>query len=123
LVCIYYSLFSYSYIFLFKGVVFIARPSFIFGGASSNDKYRLINVGINIIGAVFAALAYISVRKLGKGVNPLILINYFSIICLSISPFSIFILEPWIIPKQLVTWFILAGVGFFAFIGQVMLNR
>eukprot|EP01113_Clastostelium_recurvatum_P049389 TRINITY_DN9140_c0_g1_i3.p1 TRINITY_DN9140_c0_g1~~TRINITY_DN9140_c0_g1_i3.p1 ORF type:complete len:267 (-),score=28.37 TRINITY_DN9140_c0_g1_i3:72-872(-) len=68
------------------GVVFIARPEFIFGGHStSNDEVieplkRMVAVAISILGAVAAGFAYVTVRTIGSGVHPLVLVNYLSMI-------------------------------------------
>lgn len=50
------------------GVLFVARPAFLFGSQSSDQEKdvselrRLFAIGIGLLGAVFASFAYVTVR-------------------------------------------------------------
>lgn len=62
------------------GVVLVARPSFLFGGGG----LPLLPVAIGVCGAVFAAGAYVSVRRL-RGEPPMLIVFYFAAISTVLS--------------------------------------
>ena len=84
---------------------------FLKGGESSsggNSFERLFAVCIAVVGAVFAGLAYVTVRKLGDKVNALVFVFWFSIVCCTLSPFAMFF-QDFVIPAKM-TWLPLVGV-------------
>ncbi len=57
------------------GVIFVAQPEFLFGttvdpeaDTSASDEGRYLAIGAALVSAVFAAVAYISVRQAGPEV-------------------------------------------------------
>jgi len=106
------------------GVVLIARPGFLFGGAkeASDDNTRLFAVAIALFGAVMAGFAYVTVRKIGPSAHALVLVNYFSVLSLICSPIAMLILKDFVWPSD-DCWLPIFGMGIAATIAQVMLNR
>ncbi|RKP14669.1 hypothetical protein BJ684DRAFT_4945, partial [Piptocephalis cylindrospora] len=130
-----------------SGVVLVAKPSFLFSSplptvehptlSDAEEWNRLLAVGAALLGAILAALAYTTVRKVGSRAHFLAHTFYFgiasSIISLGLlflfpsssssssppssTPFSPLLeLEP-------MGWVLLAGIGLAAFLGQCCLNR
>lgn len=102
------------------GVVLIARPSFLFGGAASS--LPLAYVGIALGGALFSAAAYVAVRKLRETEHPYVVVLYFPLIAtLGSAPTAAFTDLAWPTPLE---WIMLiAGIAGCAQIAQVMLTR
>ncbi len=99
------------------GVVLVAQPSFIFGGAGRLDP---VAVGIALVGAVISATSYVIVRKLRATEHELTVVFYFPLISV---PASIPIALP---SAVLPTWTelaVLLGVGVVTFIAQVTMTR
>eukprot|EP01119_Soliformovum_irregulare_P003999 TRINITY_DN15015_c0_g1_i1.p1 TRINITY_DN15015_c0_g1~~TRINITY_DN15015_c0_g1_i1.p1 ORF type:complete len:291 (-),score=60.04 TRINITY_DN15015_c0_g1_i1:25-897(-) len=108
------------------GVVFIARPAIIFGDSATADDgsqfERFIFVCVALFGACNAAFAYVTVRKIGKGVNVLVMVNYFSLISIIGGLIGMAVTESRLDFKS-EAWLPLMGIGVTAFLGQVALNR
>jgi drug/metabolite transporter (DMT)-like permease len=64
------------------GVVFIARPSFIFGGESALPVFPVL---VAVGGAVASAVAYAAVRRLGRTDYPLVVVLWFPLIATPIT--------------------------------------
>ena len=100
------------------GVVLVAQPAFLFGAAA--DSLDLFAVGIALLGAIFASIAYVSVRKLGETEHHLVVVFYFPLVA---TPASI----PFMISEALwptpVEWLILLGIGVVTQIAQVYLTK
>lgn len=100
------------------GVSLIARPAFLFGeGATTLD---LTAVGIALLGAVFAALAYTTVRKLGETEHSLVVVFYFPLVSI---PACLPVLAPVAVWPTPVEWIMLLGIGVLTQIAQVFLTR
>jgi drug/metabolite transporter (DMT)-like permease len=99
------------------GVLMIARPSFLFdGGATINP----LHVAIAVAGALFSAIAYVTVRKLRGIDHPLVIVFYFPIVTVPlVLPFA---LLDWIWPTP-VEWAVLVGIGTATQIAQVYMTR
>lgn len=99
------------------GVVLIAQPSFIFGGASRLDPF---DVGVALAGAIFAAISYVIVRKLRESEHALVVVFYFPLIA---TPASI----PTALPDAIVpTWWelgVLLAIGIVTHIAQVAMTK
>ncbi|QDG54846.1 DMT family transporter [Persicimonas caeni] len=99
------------------GVVLIAQPSFIFGGASRLDPF---DVGVALAGAVFAAISYVIVRKLRESEHALVVVFYFPLIA---TPASI----PTALPDAIIpTWWelgVLLAIGIVTHIAQVAMTK
>jgi len=127
-----------SIIFSFIGLLLIAKPEFLFGGAIFGDAVAVsidsINavpvntieslsymaLGAAILGAFGSAVAYVLVRKLSQTEDPSVIIFYFPMIAL---PFSLFLLgDNFVIPTA-ESCLILLFVGIFTQVGQVGLTK
>jgi drug/metabolite transporter (DMT)-like permease len=99
------------------GVLVMVRPSFLFGGGTALDP---VTVGIGLAGAVFSAMAYVSVRKLGATEHPSVIVFYFSLV-------SIFAAMPTALPGALwptpMEWLVLLGVGVTTQLGQMAITN
>lgn len=100
------------------GVVLIARPSFLFGTAAAGLDPLV--VGVAIAGAIFSAAAYVTVRKLGRTEDPLVIVFYFTLITVPAAIPGAFADPVWPTATE---WLILLGVGLTAQAGQVFLTR
>ncbi|BEV36370.1 DMT family transporter [Synechococcus sp. M16CYN] len=95
------------------GVVLVVQPKWLTDEVSN---LPLIPVLIGICGALFTALAYISVRRLSAIEHPLVIVLYFPLISIPIT-------LPWVIQNGVLPigaeWMWLLGVGLFTQLGQV----
>src|SRR5690606_2882050 len=100
------------------GVTLIARPGFLFGGMAG--RLDLFAVGVVLLGSVFSAAAYVTVRQLARSEHPLVIVYYFTLVSIAGSlPGTL--LEPvWPAPSE---WAFLLLVGITARGGQVYLTR
>ncbi len=99
------------------GVVLVARPAPLFGGAGPLDPFA---VGIAIGGALFSALAYVTVRALGRSEDPLVIVLYFPMV--TVPATLPFVLIEGVIPVGL-DWLWLLGAGLAAQLGQVCMTH
>lgn len=100
------------------GVLLIARPTFLFGGDMRLDP---LATAIGLLGAVFSAAAYVSVRKLGRTEHPTIIVFYFTVVTVPASlPGMLLSGAVWPTLPEAV---FLAGVGITAVMGQLYLTR
>jgi drug/metabolite transporter (DMT)-like permease len=100
------------------GVVLIARPDFLFGASVAG--LDPLAVAVSLIGAMFSAGAYVTVRKLGRTEHPLVIVFYFSLVTVPISLLGLTLGAVWPTPAE---WLLLIGVGVTAQAGQVYLTR
>ncbi|ORY04723.1 hypothetical protein K493DRAFT_141409, partial [Basidiobolus meristosporus CBS 931.73] len=108
------------------GVGLVAKPEFIFGRDASHEvdsQKRLVGVIAALSGASLSAVAYITVRKMGRGVPPLVHVVYFGGISTVLSFFCTFLFESPVLPTDLTQWTYLVMVGLTAFAGQAMLTK
>ncbi len=103
----------------FLGVVMIAKPSFLFpSNAIQNAETNV--AWIAFAGALFAAAAYVTVRKLGESEEPIVIVFWFPLISLPLLlPFAVatkFIPNLWEL-------FILLVIGVLAQIAQVRMTQ
>ena len=98
------------------GVTLIARPSFLFGGASALDP-RV--VGIAVLGAVCSAAAYVTVRR-AEGVHALVIIFYFSLVSVIGSIPAGWSAMVWPTPAE---WLLLFAIGATTQIAQMYMTR
>ncbi len=98
------------------GVVLIARPTFLFGGAPLDP----LAVGAALAGAALAAGAYVNVRALRGTDHPLVVVLWFAVITTlgSLPGAAVNFVLPagWL-------WAGLVGVGLATHLGQVWLTR
>lgn len=104
-------------LFSLGGVVLMARPSFLFGGLEEGLPQLPVLVGL--IGAIFTAGAFVSVRMLGRTEDPIVVVFWFSIVSAVAS--LLFLPFDYAIP----TWrefFLLLMVGAATYSGQRFLT-
>lgn len=102
----------------FGGVLMIARPAALFGGAPGAIDWPFVLVGA--LGALMASFAYVSVRKLGQTEPAILIVFYFPAVSVPVSlPFAI---ADWVAP-DLWGWCLLLGVGVSTQIAQLALTK
>lgn len=99
------------------GVVLVAQPGALLQGAVALPPLAVL---IALAGALFTALAYVSVRSLGASEHPLVIVFYFPLVALVLS-LPLVALEPVLPTLRELLW--LVGVGVFTQLGQVSLTR
>jgi len=104
----------------FGGVVMIARPAALLGEANGSGEVAWQYVLIGVAGALFASLAYVAVRRLGRTEPPLLVVFYFPIVTVPLSlPFAV---RDWVWPDAW-GWACLLGVGVVTQIAQLALTK
>jgi len=100
------------------GVVMVARPAFLFGGhAAGLDP---VGVAAAVVGALFSAGAYVSVRRASRSNDPMVIVFWFALVTTVGSlPFAAAVWE-WPTGWE---WVVLLGVGVATQAGQVFLTR
>jgi drug/metabolite transporter (DMT)-like permease len=61
-----------------SGVALMARPAFLFGGLE--ERLDPVAVGVAVLGAVLSAAAYVTVRRLSRTEDPVVIVFYFALI-------------------------------------------
>ena len=124
------------------GVVLVVRPAAIFGSTSSSTDdsssysaadgdsgsgattnattLRTWGILSAIGGSLMSAFVYIAIRKVGPGVNPLVLVCYMGGVGMFMAPFGA-LLQTFVWPT-FTAWVLIAAVGFFSFTGQILFN-
>ncbi len=105
-----------GFIICILGVIFVIQPEFIF----SVQRLHLPSVAVGILGAILAALAFVSVRKLRETDHAMVIIFYFSFVsALAATPF---VAMHYAVPSP-AEWLILIGIGICTHTAQVFLTR
>lgn len=100
------------------GVVLIARPSFLFGGAAS--EFAPLALAAACAGALVSSFAYTTVRALSGKAHAMVVVFYFPLIATPIAlPASL----PYLKMPMWQEWLILLGVGLTTQIAQVYMTR
>ncbi|HEU4629473.1 MAG TPA: DMT family transporter [Gemmatimonadaceae bacterium] len=99
------------------GVVLVARPSVLFGGAVALPLHA---VAIALLGALCSASAYVTVRSMGRAEHPLVVVFYFPLVSVPLG--LPLVLPVWVWPTAR-EWAVLAGVGIATQIAQVYLTK
>src|SRR5690606_30586442 len=100
------------------GVILIARPAFLFGGAA--PRLDLLAVGVVLVGSMFSAGAYVTVRQLARTEAPLVIVFYFTLVSVVGSLPGTLTAPVWPTPLE---WGFLLLVAVTAQGGQVFLTR
>ncbi|RFN48819.1 hypothetical protein FIE12Z_6874 [Fusarium flagelliforme] len=131
----------------FTGVLFVARPAFLFpnkdsfltgyasaattaakgliSAAKATPQERTIAICCSIFGSIAAATAYSTIRVIGKRAHSLVSVNYFAVLA-TVSSFLIITIHPDLqfeIPKSLAEWAVLLSIGVSGFLFQVLLTE
>jgi drug/metabolite transporter (DMT)-like permease len=117
-----------SMILCLMGVVLVARPAFIFGFDESSSMYSGWGIVAALVGAMFSALAYVTVRKITAmatdgELDVTVFVIYFGAWSTLIAIIGLWGFQEPKWPESVELWLLLFGVGFAAFLGQLMLNR
>lgn len=99
------------------GVLVMAHP---LGAAGSGPTLPLEGVAWAVAGALLTAVAYVSVRELGRSEHPQVIVLWFPLISLPLS-LPLVILHPTIPTLPELGW--LLGVGLFTQLGQIGLTH
>lgn len=135
------------------GVLLIARPAFLFGGASPvaapdnrnaamtmfivdgpheglpvgppSSPQRTLAVLCSIVGTFAAAAAYSTIRVIGKRAHSLVSVNYFAVLSTTGSALIILVHPDlhFILPQGAVQWILLAVIGVAGFLLQFLLTE
>lgn len=100
------------------GVVLIARPAFLFGSGAA--RLELLAVGAALVGSMFSAAAYVTVRQLARSEDPLVIVFYFTLVAMVSSIPGTLAGAVW---PRLHEWGYLVLLSLAAQGGQVMLTR
>jgi drug/metabolite transporter (DMT)-like permease len=134
----------------FVGVLFIARPTFLFphqesanptfsrqvpdqidmsGGilppVRATPAQRSVAVTLAILGSFCAATAYATIRVIGKRAHSLVSVNYFAVMATVMSA-AIILIHPDLkfeIPQTTAQWLLLISIGLSGFLLQVFLTE
>jgi drug/metabolite transporter (DMT)-like permease len=100
------------------GLLLVAQPAALFGGiAAPLDAGGLFAA---FLGAFFSACAYVTVRNLGQGEHPLVIVFYFPLVAL---PASLATVGPNVLWPEGVEWCWLLLLGLCTQVGQVAVTR
>lgn len=112
----------------FVGVVMIARPAWLFGAqpvpvdaaAAAEAAAAWGYAFVALLGAILSAVAYVTVRQLGRTDNPLVVVFYLPLVTLPVSaPFA---WPVWVWPDAL-GWVWLLGLGVSTQVAQVAMTK
>jgi drug/metabolite transporter (DMT)-like permease len=99
------------------GVVAIARPAFLFGGAEPVDIWA---VAVGFVGALGSACVYVLIRHMRERENPLVVVFYFPLVALPIIlPFAA---ARWVWPTP-AEWLIMIAMGVATQLAQIHMTR
>jgi len=100
------------------GVVLVAQPTFLFSSGAALDPVAVV---IGMVGAVFSAVAYVVIRRLGATEHHMVVVFYFPLVT---GPASLPLLAAeGIVVPQGVEWLLLLGIGVAAQLGQIEITQ
>jgi len=100
------------------GVLVVAQPGWMTG--QSGGGLPLLPLLLGLTGAVLTAVAYVSVRALGRSEHPLVIVFYFPLVALPLT-LPLVLLHPVLPTAMELLW--LVGVGLFTQLGQIGLTK
>jgi drug/metabolite transporter (DMT)-like permease len=104
----------------FGGVVLIARPGWLFAAPATADPTAWQFAFLALLGAVLSAFAYVTVRRLGRTEDALVVVFWFPVVTVPLSaPFAV---PVWIAPNG-AEWLLLVGIGATTQIAQVAMTK
>ncbi len=98
------------------GVLFVARPSFLFGGGSL-DVWAVV---VGLVGAFCSAIAYVTIRQLRATDDPMVIVFWFSLVAVPLAVGPALTSLVWPTPLE---WLLLALLGATTQIAQVFMTR
>lgn len=104
----------------FGGVVMIARPTALFGTDAAAAPLPWQYAFVALLGAILSAVAYVTVRRLGRTENPLVVVFWFPVVTVPLTaPFA---LPVWVAPDR-GEWLLLLGIGVTTQLAQLLLTK
>lgn len=104
--------------FSMAGVVLVAQPTFLFARGVPLDQ---LAVGIGVVGAIFSAIAYVVIRRLGATEHHMVVVLYFPLVT---GPASLpFLAVEGLVVPQGFEWLLLLGIGIAAQLGQIQITQ
>jgi drug/metabolite transporter (DMT)-like permease len=100
------------------GVALMARPAFLFGGLE--ERLPPLAVGVALAGAVFSAAAYVTVRRLSRREDPVVIVFYFALLA-TVGSVPLTAMNP-VLPTAW-EWAALGGIGVVTQVAQVFLTK
>jgi drug/metabolite transporter (DMT)-like permease len=100
------------------GVLLVAQPAALFGGLAGN--LEPLGVAAGLCSAFLSACAWVVIRKMGKGEEPLVVVYYFALIA-TIGSLPAMIASA-VMPVG-IEWLMLLGIGVFTHFGQLNLTK
>ena len=102
------------------GVLLIAQPSWLPGFAAKAPGYPWQFAFLALLGAVLSAFAYVTVRRLGRSEDPLVVVFYFPLVTVPlVLPFAV---PVWVWPST-TGWLLLLGIGITTQIAQIAMTK
>lgn len=114
------------------GVVLVSKPQFLFGHDDQPDVpqdrdisewQRLFAVLCALVGAMMSAIAYVTVRKIGRGAHYMVHVVYFGLVSIVVAPIGMTVFQTPVMPHGWNEYGMLLLVGLSAFVGQCFLNQ
>ena len=100
------------------GVVLVAQPTFLFARGTPLDQ---VAVGIGLVGAIFSAIAYVVIRRLGSTEHHMVVVFYFPLVT-GPAALPILAIEGLVLPQGF-EWLLLIGIGVAAQLGQIQITQ
>jgi len=100
------------------GVVLVAQPTFLFARGTPLDQ---VAVGIGLVGAIFSAIAYVVIRRLGSTEHHMVVVFYFPLVTGPVA-LPILAIEGLVLPQGF-EWLLLIGIGVAAQLGQIQITQ
>lgn len=102
------------------GVVFISRPTFLFGEPTTSAELDPLGLTIAITGAFISALVYLVIRRLRASEHPLVVVLQGPLLTVPLT--LPFVWSSWLWPTPF-EWLVLLGIGIATQIGQVKMTK
>ena len=100
------------------GVVLVAQPTFLFASGAALDPLAVV---IGVVGAIFSAISYVVIRRLGATEHHMVVVLYFPLVT---GPASVPLLAlEGIVWPEGVEWLLLLGIGVAAQLGQIEITK
>ncbi len=100
------------------GVVLVAQPTFLFASGVALDPLAVV---IGVVGAIFSAISYVVIRRLGATEHHMVVVLYFPLVTGPAS-LPLLALEGVVVPEG-VEWLLLLGIGVAAQLGQIEITK
>jgi len=85
-----------------------------------NTEIQLEGIIFALVSSLFAGLVYITIRKIGNGDHPVVVVNYFMVISVVIG--GVLSIDGWINPKGQ-EWLIFLSLGIFGYFAQLYMTK